>query len=214
MVSMTPALAQSVLSSTSERQMKELRFRFSLMSWSYQSKLQNQEIGLGSHGNFKRRGVWVFIYYLDKHTPCKATSFSWSPEIILQGPLAAVEIPIIAHTCLIFHFSIKLLFSPETCQLPPGFRYPAFQAPESPGWALGVEVILEPSFCLSSSHWQLLSQKVGIWGRKGPFPQIQITDFVIVCNYCFTTKLVPSPTKIHDMQKELQESLLSLESNK
>lgn len=56
--------AQNVLSSTSERQMKELRFRFSRKIWNYHSKLQNQEIGLESHGNFKRRVVgFLFIIW-------------------------------------------------------------------------------------------------------------------------------------------------------
>lgn len=78
------------------------------------------------------------------------------------------------------------------------------QAPKSRGWALCVKAILEPSFWLwaaltgSCSH-----RKWAFEAERGLFPRSTLN----ARNYCFIAKLVPSPTKIHGMQKDLQESL-------
>lgn len=60
----------------------------------------------------------------------------------------------IAHTCLIFHFSIKLLFSLGTYHLLPGFRYPEFQATKHVK-VLGERCVWKPSLSHPSGCEQL-----------------------------------------------------------
>lgn len=98
---------------------------------------------------------------------------------------------------------------PFTSSLP-GFRYPVLQATNHLE-VLGEHCVWKPSSSHPSGCQQLsLAALLGESGHlrhKGPFPQIHSQTCERVCNYCFTAKLVPSPTKIHGMQKELQKSL-------
>lgn len=143
----------------------------------------------------------------------------------VNWPLAAAEIPVIAHTCHIFHFGVKLLLSPETCHFNhslPIFRYLAFQSTshleilgESP---LGMEAILklfsqlwaQNSF-LSSSHCQLLSNKKWAFQAwRELLPRSTVNACERVGNYRFTAKLAPAPTKIHGMQEGCRNCFLVL----
>lgn len=182
---------QSVLSSTSERQMKELRFRFSLKIWNYHTKFQNQEIDLGSHGNFKRRVV--AFYLLFGHTYSMGSNqlflLSWNYSdrtfcCCCRNSYHYTHLP---------HLSLKTPVFGRNLALTARFQIlsnSGNQAPESPGWALCMKAILEPSLSHPSGCEQLSQAAAltesGHLRQKGAFapdPHSMLAIIVLLLNW-------------------------------
>lgn len=157
------------------------------------------------------------------------TSFSHSPEIIQKGNLTFcccrnschyTHLPHLSLWCQIpvFTRNLPVYWQPTSIQVPgiPGNKPPGNPGLVSTAYGSRPQAILKPSsshppdyerwtpsltsLIASSSHRkQVFEAQMGILARS------TVNACQRVSNYCFTAKLAPAPTKIHGMQKELQE---------